>query len=120
MDKAQALYEFWAGFGLPAYDEQVVPDDAELPYITYETATGSLGDVLMLSASLWYSSTSWRGVTAMANHIEAMIGGWKAMPIDGGLLKITKGAPFTRRLGDPDDPKIKRIILQIQAEFLSA
>lgn len=120
MDKAQALYEFWSGFGLPAYDEQVVPVDAALPYITYETATGSLGDVLTLSASLWYSSESWRGISEKAAEIEAAIGAFAALRTDGGGLLIFKGAPFARRLGDPDDRKIKRIILQIRAEFLSA
>ena len=36
MDKAQALHSFWSGFGLTAYDENTVPDGAQLPYITYE------------------------------------------------------------------------------------
>ena len=120
MDKAQALYTFWSGFGLPAYDEQVVPKDAALPYITYETQTARLNEPLMLSASLWYSSESWSSVTAKANAIEAAIGGFAVVPVDGGKLLIHKGSPFTRRLGDPDDTKINRIILSIQAEFLSA
>lgn len=120
MDKAQALYTFWSGFGLPAYDEQVVPRGATLPYITYETQTARLNEPLMLSASLWYSSESWSTVTAKANAIEAAIGGFAVVPVDGGKLLIHKGSPFTRRLGDPEDVKIKRIILTIQAEFLSA
>ena len=35
MDKYQAINEFWNRFGVMAYDENTVPDDAELPYITY-------------------------------------------------------------------------------------
>ena len=35
LSTARALQKFWAGFGLPAYSEGSVPDDAELPYITY-------------------------------------------------------------------------------------
>jgi hypothetical protein len=120
MDKAQALYAFWASFGLPAYDEQIVPKGAKLPYITYETATASLDEPLMLSASLWYSSESWAGVTAKANEIERTVNPFYVLPTDGGRLVIFKAAPFSRRMGDPDDAKIKRIILQIQAEFLSA
>lgn len=32
---AFALYKFYSGFGIPAYEVNSVPDDAELPYITY-------------------------------------------------------------------------------------
>ena len=35
MDKQQAIHGFWSSFGITAYDENSVPDDAELPYITY-------------------------------------------------------------------------------------
>ena len=120
MDKAQAIHAFWAGFGLPVYDEQLVPKGAKLPYITYETATASLDEPLTLSASVWYSSESWAGVTAKANEIEKAINPFYVLPTDGGRLVIFKGTPFTRRMGDPDDNKIKRIIIQIIAEFLSA
>ena len=35
MNKEQAIHFFWSQFGLPAYDENSVPDDAQMPYITY-------------------------------------------------------------------------------------
>ena len=31
MDKFQAQQSFWSSFGLTAYDENTVPDDAEYP-----------------------------------------------------------------------------------------
>jgi hypothetical protein len=33
-----ALYTFFSGFTIPAYAEDSVPDDAALPYITYQIA----------------------------------------------------------------------------------
>ena len=35
INTARALYGFFSGFGLPAFVEYSVPEDAELPYITY-------------------------------------------------------------------------------------
>ena len=58
MDKAQAIHDFWSRFSLPVYDENTVDDDAVMPYITYSVATGSLEDIVLLNASLWYRSTS--------------------------------------------------------------
>ena len=39
MTKAAAIYQFWNSFGLTAYEENTVPDDAAFPYITYQLVT---------------------------------------------------------------------------------
>lgn len=41
MTKAAALHSFFSGFGLTAYEENSVPDDAVFPYITYSLTTDS-------------------------------------------------------------------------------
>ena len=41
MNKIQALDSFWNSFGLRAYDSMSVPDDAELPRITYSSSGSS-------------------------------------------------------------------------------
>lgn len=124
MDKAQALYEFWSGFDIPAYDENSIPYDntrPELPYITYETSTDSIGNQLPLSASIWYRSTSWVEVTQKADEVAAAIGyGHKIIPLNDGYLFIVKGTPFARRMNDENDIMIKRIIINITVEFLTA
>ena len=58
-DKWQAIQEFWESFGLPAYDESSVPDDAKMPYITYSPQIGQMDAILNLTGSLWYESVSW-------------------------------------------------------------
>lgn len=122
MDKAQALNLFWSSFGLPAYDETTVPDDAEMPRITYNVATDSLNNVLPLSASLWYRSKSWEDITKKSEEIaEAITGhGYISYPIDGGYLWIVKGTPFAQRMRDDNDDMIRRIYINITAEFLTA
>lgn len=119
MNKTQAIHDFWSGFGLPAYDENTVPDKATLPYITYNVATDEFGDSIPLSASLWYRSTKWDAITEKAEVIEAAIGrGGVMLPIDGGALWLKKSSPFAQRMGEPSDDMIRRIVLQVSIEFI--
>ena len=121
MDKAQALQHFWSSFGLAAYDSTVVPDNAQMPYITYSVSTDSLNNVVNMNASLWYRSSSWKDITEKADEIaEAIV---KMNPpsiqLDNGRLYITKGTPFAQRMSD-EDGNVRRIYLNIQAEFFTA
>lgn len=121
MDRAQAIYQFWSGFGIPAYDENTVPDDAVMPYITYNVSTGSIGDPVSLNASVWYRSTRWRDITHKVDEIEHYIDTVSplAIKIDGGRAYFTKGTPFSQRMAEPGDDMTRRIYLQINAEFLT-
>lgn len=121
MDKAQALNSFWSSFGLTAYDEQTVPDDASLPYITYETITDALGNTLPLTASIWYRSTTWEDAEKKAQEIASGIGeGGTVIGYDTGALWITRGTSFAQRIAEPNDDTIRRIHININAEFLGS
>ena len=122
MDKWQALQGFWESFGVDVYDESSVPDDAGFPRITYNPRTGSFedGDQFM-SASLWYYGTSWAAISQMADNIADYIGmGGTLVPYTGGAIWIKRGNPFAQRMSDPGDDKFRRVLLQIEAEFISA
>jgi hypothetical protein len=128
MDKAQALNSFWNSFGLPAFDEQTVPDEIPdgLPadtwehYITYETITDSIGNSVPLTASLWYRSTAWDAITQKAEEISCYIGqGGALIHYEDGALWIVRGTPFANRMADPASDTTRRILLNITAEFLS-
>jgi len=124
MDKAQAIQAFWEGFGLTAYDEATVPtaeNAPPFPYITYSVVTDSIGNTVNLSGDIWYRSYSWQEVTKKANEIAEYIGyGHRVMKIDGGYVWIVKGTPFAQRMGDDSDDQIRRIHINLQAEFLTA
>lgn len=122
MDKAQAVHSFWAGFGLPAYDENSVPDNATMPYITYSVGTGALGDLVVLQGSLWYRSPSWEAISKKADQIAEAVGGQGHLiiPLDQGRLYLTQGVPFAQRMADEADSMIRRIYININAEFLTA
>lgn len=120
MNKWQAWQQFWEGFDIPAYDVQSVPDNAVFPYITYEAQIDSLDRVLSLTTSVWYRSSSWKGASDKAQEIEQALGnGGVTIPLDLGYLWINKGTPFAQRLTEPNDDLIKRIVINIQAEYLS-
>lgn len=116
-DRWTALNEFWNGFGLDAYDETTVPDGAQLPYITYSASVSDLDDAVILTASLWYRSNSWSEISQKAEEISEAIGGGMGVHYDGGRLWVVKGSPFAQRLGDEYDLQMRRIVLQVIAEY---
>ena len=119
MDKEQALHSFWNSFGIPAYDETSVPDDTVGPYITYSVATGSLGDVIGLTATIWYSGTSWADVTKKKNQIAEAIGlGGKILELDNGYIWLNRGYTFAQRLTGQKD-SVRAYYLQLNAEFFT-
>lgn len=124
MDKEQAIHSFWSSFGLTAYDEQTVPTGwsaPKPPYITYELSTDNIGESVALTASIWYRGTSWSAVTAKAHEIERYIGyGGRIIDIDNGYIWITRGRPFAQRMSDDTDSSIRRIIINIMVEYLTA
>lgn len=122
MDKAQALHDFWSGFGLPAYDETTVPDGATMPYITYNVATDSLDSVLPLHAQLWYKSSSWAEITRKSEEIAESIAehGYAIKSVEGGYLWLVKGQPFAQRMREDNDDQIRRIYINVTAEYLTA
>ena len=121
MTKAAALYNFYSSFGLTAYEENSVPEDASFPYLTYNVSTGSFGEDNAMYINLWYRSTSWTGINAKTEEISAAIGrGGKVIKCDGGGIWLRRGIPFAQSMGDPEDDLIKRKYINITAEFLTA
>lgn len=127
MDKMQALYSFWAGFGIPAIDEQSAYDTPTMeqlgisyPYISYEAAVSELDEPVALSADIWYKSTSWAGIETKAKQIASAIGSGTKIDYDGGQIWIKRGSPIYQRMGAENVFDIRRIHININAEFLSA
>lgn len=128
MNKEQALNSFWNGFGIPAFDENSVPEyitkdgalvPLEPPYITYETRTDDFGYPVALTASIWYRSSTWADITAKAQEISDFIGrGGRMIAYSGGAFWIQKASPWASRMDDPADNMIRRIVLNVTVEYL--
>ena len=123
MDKWEWLDTFWNSFGWDAYDENSVPDDTEFPYITYSAAVGDFEHPVSLTASLWDRSSSWATVSQKATEIsQTMLNArGTTYQIDGGRVRVWIGeTPFAQRMGDDSDKLIRRIVINIMAEYLTA
>ena len=121
MTKAAAIYQFWNSFGLTAYEENTVPDDAAFPYITYQLVTDSFDHEVPVTASIWYRSENWTTINAKTEEISQKISrGGKVIPCDGGAIWLKRGQPFAQNMGDESDDLIKRKYLNITAEFMTA
>ena len=121
MTKAAAIYQFWNSFGLTAYEENTVPDDAAFPYITYQLVTDSFDREVPVTVSVWYRSESWTAINAKTEEISQKISrGGKVVPCDCGAIWLKRGQPFAQNMGDESDDLIKRKYLNITAEFMTA
>lgn len=121
MTKAAAIYQFWSGFGLAAYEENTVPSDAVFPYITYQFVTDSFDREVAATASIWYRSERWTDINSKTEEISQKIGrGGKVIPCDGGAIWLKRGQPFSQSMVDESDDLIKRKYLNITAEFMTA
>lgn len=119
-DKWQGLQNFWGSFGIPAYDENTVPPDAEMPYITYEAVTAGFEDVIPISGSIWYRSTSWEDASRKADDIASALNPYRLVQLGKGeYLFLVKGVPFAQRMSGSDD-SIRRIYINLMAEYFSA
>ena len=121
MTKAAAIYQFWSGFGLTAYEENTVPSDAAFPYVTYQLVTDSFDREVAANASLWYRGESWTAINAKTEEISQKISrGGKIISCDGGAIWLKRGQPFAQNMGDESDDLIKRKYINITAEFMTA
>lgn len=120
MNKMQALHQFWSGFSIPAYEENSVPDNVPLPYLTYEATSDDFGHTVAQTASLWYRSSSWSDIISKETEISQYITrGGRMIAFDGGSMWIQRATPWAQRMGDPSDENIRRIVLNVTIEYLN-
>lgn len=122
MNAFEALDRFWNSFQWPAYDENTVPaapDAPALPYITYGAAKSNFDEPVALHCDLWDKGTSWTAITNKADEINREIGmGGKMLRYGSGYIWIKRGTPFMQRMPD-DDPEIRRIYINIEADYIT-
>lgn len=118
MTKAEAVYAFFSSFGIPAYESGSVPDGAGFPRITYDLVTGDYGQEVSFSGSLWYRSDSLAAISDKTDEIAKKITlGGILLPCDRGHIHLYCGTPWAQMMGDPDDEKIRRNLLNFTARF---
>ena len=91
-DRWQTIQRFWESFGINAYQSGYIPDNAELPYITYNAAVSQFDKPIPLSGDIWYQSTSWAAISQKADEIARAVGIIRVSP--HSYIHIAKGTPF--------------------------
>lgn len=114
LNTAKALYQFFSGFGNPAYAENSVPENAELPYITYPLIeTEPLGQATYY-CQVWTRSTSFERTIIIADTIKRALGktGVTINCEGGGYVVLRPATPFIQIMVD-EDPAIKRAYINL-------
>lgn len=123
MNKVQAIISFWHNVtGLPVYDENSVPDEARMPYVTCEINTASFENDIPLTANLWYRDTSWEAISLKAEAISKALFELRgtAQKINDGRFRVYEGtSPLCQRLPDDNDDMVKRIVINVMVEFMT-
>ena len=102
IDTARALYLFWHSFGIPAYTTMTVPDDAELPYITYSLVETEPTENASHYAQVFYRATDNVGLMEKVDAIKEAIGTGKLLRTDSGYVMIRPSTPYVQLMTDQD------------------
>ena len=118
-NKYQALHNFYSGFGVPAYEENSVPENAKLPYITYEVITSELAaQNVALSCQIWDKSNSLKNLNTLTESLSAALRNGAKLQCDDGYIMLYRGEPFaqTRPSGERT---IKAKYINITADYIT-
>ena len=120
MTKGAALQAFFSRF-MDAYAASAVPDDATLPYLTYELITSAWdGGEVGLTVNMWFRTTSEKEPNAAVDKLSNAIGlGGVQIPCDDGVIWLKRGSPWAQSLTDETDKTIKRRYINVTAEYLT-
>lgn len=120
MTSEAAIYQFFSGFGIPAYASTATPSDAEFPYLTYDLIMGMWNELeVNMPVNVWYRTESEAEPNAKVREISKAIGyGGVQIPCDGGTLWLKKGSPWAQAVRvEGEDEKVKRRYLNVNIEF---
>lgn len=113
-----ALNTFWNGFDIPAFEVSTIPDNVEMPYITYEGAIDDFGYEIATNVNLYYRGKSWKAITEKLDSIESKISkGVYVNFSDNKAILIRKANPFAQRVTE-DDEEVRRYIINLSYEFI--
>lgn len=113
-----AIYNFLNSFGIPAYAAASTPENAAMPYLTYDLAIGDFLNDVNMNANLWYYTQSEAEPNAKIRDIEKALGtGGKMLTYDGGAVWIKKGNPWCQSVTD-EDIAVKRRYLNFELSYM--
>ena len=120
MTKGAALQSFFDSI-MTSYAASSVPDNAALPYLTYDFITSAWdGGEVGLTVNMWFRTTSEKEPNAAVDRLSKAIGlGGVQLPCDDGMIWLKRGSPWAQSLTDETDKTIKRRYINVTAEYLT-
>ncbi len=127
MTKSERFYSFFSSFGIPAYEENSVPADADgikngEPYLTYEFTEDTFdGDDININAQLFDKDSSWLFLDSLTSSISDYIGRQgKVLPVDNGYILVMRGTPFAQNRKESADGTVKCKVLTFIVRFYTS
>lgn len=117
LNTAAKLKMFFSGFGLPAYTTESVPENVELPYITYLLVEPEWNEQASAYCQVWYPKKKLEALLTKADQIVAAIGEGKKIEMPGGYLVIYPSTPLIQIMSD-DYSQSAYIMLSLNAYHL--
>lgn len=96
LDTAGALDKFYNGFDIPAFTINTVPDDVDLPYITYSLVETEPLEPSTHYAQVWYRGTTNEQILRKVDQIKKAIGKMVLLDCDEGYVAIRPANPFVQ------------------------
>lgn len=112
--KAAAFHSWASSFGIPAYSSASVPEDATLPYITYDFGAASFGEQFACTLNVWTGGSDAEAnakATAICDSLPAYA------RCDGGALRLEAGSPAWQAV--PDESDVKRRYINVDVENMT-
>lgn len=122
MTPEAAIQQFLSGFGMPAYPQAAVPDDAALPYLTYALTVGDWDEgEVNIPVTMWFRTASEAIPNAAVRTVRGAVPrGGVTLPCDGGMLWVKRGSPFAQALKvEGDEDGMKRRYINLVIEYLT-
>lgn len=100
INTAATLKSYFGSFGIPAYTLESVPDEVELPYITFPLTEPEWNQQANFYCQVWYRKNRLADLLAKADAIVADIGTMKKFEQEGGYLVLYPSTPLIHILTD--------------------
>ena len=100
LNTAAKLKAFFAGFGLPAYTLQSVPEEVELPYIAYRLIEPEWDKEADTYCQVYYPKYQLEELLKKADQIAAEIGTGLQITMSDGYLMLYPTTPLIQIMAD--------------------
>lgn len=105
INTAATLKTFFSGFDIPAYAEDSVPDNINLPYITYPLREPEWNSQSTYFCQIWYKKKQLEKLLQKADQVVAAIGEGLIIDQTEGMIVLYPSTPLIQILTDEDSQR---------------